>query len=90
MKPIEQLNLFGEFCGVVEEKKPSRKRKTMQEIYGYYLSYVRPFTCKECKHLARHKQSKTWYKCDLWDMSGGTSTDIRVKQAACGKFEIRH
>jgi hypothetical protein len=46
-------------------------------------------TCKHCRHLYRHKMSKTYLKCWLmrpaW--TSGGKTDIRAASPACSKFE---
>lgn len=46
-------------------------------------------TCKDCKYAVRFEQSKSWHKCELnrrrW--TGGTGTDIRLKDPACSLFE---
>lgn len=84
---IEQLNLFGEAVAVDElnQPKPSRKYKTMQETHGINPNHI----CKDCKHLVKLQYSKAYYKCVLWRLSHSTATDIRVKKTACAKFELR-
>lgn len=41
--------------------------------------------CGNCVHIRRFRQSKTWYKCDLF-IAGGPATDIRVHHV-CNKWE---
>lgn len=46
-------------------------------------------TCGSCKHHAVIRLAKNYHKCELnracW--TGGGKTDIRVKWAACSKWE---
>lgn len=42
--------------------------------------------CGNCIHITRFSQSKTWYKCDLWGISEGPATDIRVNHV-CKNWE---
>lgn len=44
-------------------------------------------TCKTCKHSYCRKMAGTYWKCDLVKATHGTSTDIRLKWAACSRFE---
>lgn len=44
-------------------------------------------TCKNCKHLIRHRMGKSWLKCDLTLQTGGSATDWKAGWLACGKFE---
>lgn len=72
------IDLFGE-DRESPINKPSRKFKTMQELYGT-LDGVK---CKDCKHCI----CWSYYKCELWRMSSCSATDIRLKNTACRKFE---
>lgn len=46
-------------------------------------------TCGSCRHLHRRNMSKVYLKCGLmrayW--TGGASTDIRARDAACSRWE---
>jgi hypothetical protein len=46
-------------------------------------------TCKTCEHLVRKEMSGTYLKCGLmrayW--TGGQGTDVRLKDAACRRWE---
>lgn len=80
------IDLFGEDREQSIKTKPSRKFKTMQELYGT-LDGVK---CKDCKHcICWSWNRKNYYKCELWRMSSCSATDIRLKNTACRKFEER-
>lgn len=83
----KQLDVFGnevDLTDVEKREKQSRRRlRTMQEMYGTKEG----FTCKTCKYAVRHRQAKTWYKCELWLQSHSEATDIRLKDTACNKYE---
>ncbi len=48
-------------------------------------------TCGTCTHIYRKKMGKTYSKCNLmramW--TGGYGTDIKVRAAACNKWETK-
>lgn len=44
-------------------------------------------TCKTCAHSYCVKCAKTYHKCDLVKATGGPGTDIRLKWAACSRWE---
>ncbi len=46
-------------------------------------------TCGSCKHITRRQFAKVYIKCGLMraHWTGGGGTDVRVKDAACGKWE---
>lgn len=46
-------------------------------------------TCRTCAHSCFIKFAKTYWKCDLVQHTGGPGTDIRLKWAACSRFEKR-
>lgn len=80
---MEQIDIFG---NAVMYQDPSKKTKTMQEMYGTKQGK----TCKTCVHLYARRQSATWYKCELWDdffRGCSAASDIRLKNTACGKYE---
>ena len=82
------LTVFGEEAEIPIVVS-SRKPKTMQEMFGL----TEGKTCKTCAHCYGRQQSRTWYKCELWlalCFPGGghsASSDIRLKNPACGKYE---
>lgn len=79
-----QYDLFGNLVKPKEKPKPSRKLKTMQELHGT----LEGFNCKDCKHCLNIKYHDYSYrKCELWKLSHCSSTDIRLKDTACRKFE---
>lgn len=83
-----QVDIFGNEIPVEEVprlKVGRKKYTTMQERYGT----LQGKTCKTCKHLVERKYGKTYYKCDLWVVSSSEATDIRLKNTACKKYELR-
>ena len=82
----KQLDIFGNEVNPSDlakrEKQRRRKYRTMQEIYGIKAG----LTCKTCKYAVRHRQAKTWYKCELRLQSHSEATDIRLKDTACNKY----
>ena len=44
-------------------------------------------TCGGCTHLAVHRISRTYYKCDVVHMTNGPATDTRLSWPACTKYE---
>lgn len=75
--------LFGTIEEPKEPERATNRIKTMQEMYGYTEGQ----TCKTCKHVVKRKWNKIYYKCDLWRLSHSSSTDIRLKNKACGRWE---
>lgn len=44
--------------------------------------------CKDCVHLLRnYHHNQTYFKCDLYKLSHGKSSDFRKSWPACKKFE---
>lgn len=79
-----QFDMFGNEFEVVKE--PSRKTKTMQDIYGT----IEGKFCRTCSHLYERRQSRRWYKCELWDdffRGSSEASDIRLKNKACGEYK---
>ena len=86
---MKQFDIFGNEIEVVEElmSRTSQKTKTMQEMYGE----IKGKTCKTCKYCECWGYNKNFYKCVLWIrfFNGRSSaSDIRLKNTACGKYEV--
>ena len=81
----KQIDLFGNESEIppVVETRGRKKFSTMQELHGV----IDGKTCKTCKHLCSHEQSRKWYKCELWYQSSSSATDIRLKNKACKLYE---
>ena len=80
----KQLDVFGNESEFVEPPS-SNRTKTMQEMFG-----VVEGKCKDCIHCYRRQMANTWYKCEIWDhyfYGSSASSDIHLKNQACGKFE---
>jgi len=80
---MEQYDLWGEIREPPKKIKPSRKFKTMQELHGYTDNQ----TCKTCSHSRSIVYANRYWKCELWQLSHGSATDIRLKNKACGKWK---
>lgn len=88
-----QLSLFGgeiSFDDLIKQYKKSKshKTKTMQEMFGT----IEGKTCESCVHCFVYRQSRAWYKCELWNRffrGRSQASDIRLKHQACTKYKER-
>ena len=82
---MKQIDIFG---GEAEIVVPSRKTPTMQEMFG-----VTPDKqCRTCVHCYARRQSRVWYKCDIWDgyfRGCSEASDIHLKDQACGRYMVK-
>lgn len=46
-------------------------------------------TCRTCAHSRFIKFAKTYHKCALVKTTGGPGTDIRLKWAACSRWQAK-
>lgn len=46
-------------------------------------------TCGSCKHSYCVEYAKRYHKCRLVKATGGPGTDIRLKWAACSRWEAK-
>lgn len=46
-------------------------------------------TCRTCVHATSRTFAKTYWKCGLVKATGGPATDIRLKWAACSRWEAK-
>ena len=44
-------------------------------------------TCKTCVHSYHYEYAKRYWKCDLVKATASPKTDIRLKWAACARWE---
>lgn len=79
---MEQFTIYGEVEEIHPPKRSNRHFKTMQELYGI----TKGATCKTCFYLVKKHWDKIYYKCELWKDSNCSSSDIRLKNQACGKY----
>lgn len=83
---MKNLDLFGNEVEAPDPPRGRRKTPTMQEMFGVKEGK----TCSGCVHCVKYFQSKTWYKCELWTpyfpTGNSESSDIRLKNLACGKY----
>lgn len=62
-----------------------RKFAAMQKRFGS-CGVLR---CKDCCHLKRlHYHDRVYYKCELYGLSHGESTDWRLHFPACGMYDM--
>lgn len=85
---MKNLDLFGNEVEVPDPPKGRRKTPTMQEMYGVTEGRM----CGECVHCFGYRQSRVWYKCELWlkffpGHGHSAASDIRKRGTACGRFE---
>jgi hypothetical protein len=59
-----------------------KRMKLMLQVYGAGPANE---VCGNCDHFIQHKQSKSWFKCDL-TAPGGPATDWRATWPACGRY----
>lgn len=79
----KNLDLFGNEDAPVQKK---RRYKTMQEMYGT----IEGKTCISCAHCNYSRNySHNYWKCELWEISHGNATDIRLRNTACSKYVER-
>lgn len=65
----------------------ARKIEAMHQHYGINPNEI----CRDCCNLICHdwgKGHKRYYKCLMYADSASTSSDWRVHNQACGKFDI--
>ena len=78
-------DIFGNISEPPEKKHEGNRYKTMQELHGIKEGND---TCKTCEHCLQERyHGRTYYKCELWHISNSASTDIRLKNKACNKYE---
>lgn len=59
---MKNLDLFANEVEVPDPPRGRRKTLTLQEMYGV----TEGRTCGECVHCYGYRQSRVWYKCELW------------------------
>jgi hypothetical protein len=98
--PLNQIDLFSlsreEALRVLVEK--NNELEAVQKValgsrFGAYAA--QPGTgpegesCRTCEHSYARQFTKNYWKCGLVPATGGPGTDIRLKSAACEKWEPR-
>lgn len=80
---MKNLDIFGNEREIIV---PSKKTKTMQEMFGV----IEDKQCRTCEHLYVRQQSRKWFKCELWDdyfKGCSKASDVLLKNQACKKYE---
>ncbi len=67
-------------------KVPAYGSKRLQIMHNRY-GKSEGNTCGNCAHFLRIQFSRTYFKCDLTNMSHSAATDWHARWPACGKFE---
>ena len=44
--------------------------------------------CGTCDHLVSYKQSRTWYKCEVYGDTRSEATDWRLKYPSCALYNM--
>jgi len=90
-----QTDLFGDTI-TLDKALGVKERKTADRRIGY-LATPSPIgsaqtdeTCKTCQHsYKRAGGTKSYWKCGLMKPSHGKGTDIRLRWAACSRWEAK-
>ena len=86
---IVERDLFGE-CPVNNPAIDRKRKNTQPRGYGG-IPGTRPSgeTCGSCRFHVINRMAKNYHKCELararW--TGGAGSDIRVRAAACSRWE---
>jgi hypothetical protein len=80
---MRQIDIFGNEQEIQEPVKKGNRYRTMQEKHGY----TEGETCRTCGHLLKFASgNRNFYKCEMWEITHSTATDIKLKDKACGKW----
>lgn len=71
----------------VELKKKYARTKGTEKMHLLYGGSPVTAKCRDCVHLKGRQSSHNCYKCELYRVTGGISTDWRAGNDACGKFK---
>ena len=83
----DQMDIFGNLIALedIESKMP---RETIKSRFRRMNGTDCRHRCGECNHLVvRELNNRRVYKCELIGMSHSASTDIRLSDTACGRWE---
>ena len=84
----ERMPLFPEWeqahaQEIAQRESMPNRILVMWKIYGKWDAV----TCQHCQHLLKSKHhNKTYYKCELYNVSRSETSDWRKKWKACGKY----
>lgn len=85
---MRQIDIFGNEVSLkdLNQTEPRSIKRVFRKIYGFDHDH----TCKDCKHLVCNRYNyKNYYKCDLMGITDSEATDIRLKDVACGMWEMK-
>lgn len=88
MTDAYQLDIFGHEIEVasVGRKEPETIKGRFRKMYGFDEAHA----CRDCAHrVYRDRGDRRYYKCELIGISASESTDIRLKDPACGRWARR-
>ncbi len=66
------------------DRKPGQRHPPIWTILGKGPEGKR---CSDCVHLVVRRQSKTYFKCGLSNITRGRATDIGARDPSCSKFK---
>jgi len=88
--PYKVRDLFGNELTGADLRRGTKKEKRRDISKGNAApigSGPKGETCKSCKHSYSQTWAKKYWKCDLVKPTRGCGTDIRLKWAACSRWE---
>lgn len=92
-EPVTTRDLFGnEITIKFGDDLPPGKKKRNDKPRGSAApigSGPAGETCKSCKHSYCNQYAKRYWKCDLVKATHGPGSDIRLKWAACSRWEAK-
>lgn len=83
---MKQLEFFHK---EISDKPNIKPRRTYKETFRMLNGYDHEHKCGDCIHFVRYMANRTWFKCELLGITSSASTDIRVKDVACMRWEER-
>lgn len=81
---MEQLEFFHKEAS---DKPTRRSRRTYKETFRMLNGYNPEHKCGDCIHFVRARYNRVYYKCEILGLSNSASTDIRVNDVACIRWE---
>ena len=82
-----QMDIFGNAVSVdeIRSKEHGTIKSRFRKMYGFDDEHI----CKDCKYCVYTERDRRWYKCLLMGVSASEATDIRLKDTACTRWEMK-
>ena len=62
-------------------------RETIKDVFRREHGYDFNHRCRECARITAYSAGKkTVYKCPVLGITGGSATDVKLKDIACNEF----